>query len=63
MRRVTLVLPKLEDSPDVYTFRERLDYNEDPIYRHVEPPLAYHLELKRLSNYTIHLVLCCTQFC
>jgi len=56
VRRVTLVIPKHEDNPDVYTFRERLDYGEDPIYRHVEPPLAYHLELKRLSNYTIQLV-------
>lgn len=37
----------------IYTFRHRLNYREDPIVRHMEAPLAYLLELKRLSNYNV----------
>ena len=37
----------------VYTFRHSMDFNEDTIVRHMEPPLAGHLELKRLGNFRI----------
>ena len=53
MRRITLVLVTKGKFPKYYTFRERLNYQEDPVCRHVEPPLAYHLELNRLSNFDI----------
>lgn len=53
IRRITFVISKLGKSPRIFTFRERLDYNEHSIYRHIEPPLAYHLELRRLSNYNV----------
>ncbi len=56
VRRATLAINRPHDFPDHYTFREREGYGEDLIYRHMEPPLAYHLELRRLSNYTIHFV-------
>eukprot|EP01116_Phalansterium_solitarium_P020509 TRINITY_DN6083_c0_g1_i2.p1 TRINITY_DN6083_c0_g1~~TRINITY_DN6083_c0_g1_i2.p1 ORF type:complete len:1954 (+),score=684.67 TRINITY_DN6083_c0_g1_i2:86-5863(+) len=58
IRRVTLITIKPGRFPRFYSFRERLDYAEDPIYRNVEPPLAYHLELRRLftSNYNIQFV-------
>lgn len=39
--------------PSVYTFSNRLDYSEDRIVRHLEAPLAYKLELRRLRNYTV----------
>ena len=53
LRRITLVVIKHQKFPRYYTFRERLNYKEDPVCRHVEPPLAYHLELSRLSNFDI----------
>ncbi|KAL6044996.1 acetyl-CoA carboxylase [Balamuthia mandrillaris] len=56
IRRVTLVITRMEQFPEFYTFRERLSFSEDSIFRHIEPPLAYHLELNRLSNYNIELV-------
>jgi len=56
IRRVTIVLAYTQLLPLYYTFRERLDYQEHAIFRHVEPPLAYHLELRRLDNYHIELI-------
>ncbi|ELR23464.1 acetylCoA carboxylase [Acanthamoeba castellanii str. Neff] len=56
IRRVTLVISREREFPDHYTFRERLDYGEDAIFRHIEPPLAYHLELRRLANYSVEYV-------
>ena len=53
MRRVTVVEIRGEQYPNYFTFRERLAWQEDSIYRHLEPPLAFHLELIRLSNYKI----------
>jgi hypothetical protein len=57
VRRVTLVFSRPQSAPEYYTFRERLDYGEDPIYRHLEPPLAFHLELMMISDLreSIHL--------
>lgn len=53
VRRITVMLCGPEKFPRYFTFRERLEYKEDPTSRHIEPPLAYHLELSRLSNYNI----------
>ncbi|KAI9918815.1 hypothetical protein PsorP6_011956 [Peronosclerospora sorghi] len=36
-----------------YTFPGRLNYSEDKILRHIEAPLAYKLELRRLQNYSV----------
>ncbi|KAK5578910.1 hypothetical protein RB653_008585 [Dictyostelium firmibasis] len=36
-----------------FTFRERHMYMEDPIFRHIEPAMAYHLEVRKLSNFDI----------
>ena len=44
------------DLPTSFTFRSRLGFKEDPLVRHIEPPLAYHLELHRLRNFNIRLV-------
>lgn len=44
--------------PGIYTFRQRLGFDEDMIVRHVEAPLAYTLELKRLRNYHVAPVKC-----
>lgn len=40
-------------SPSFYTFRVKDDFREDPIYRHIDPPMAFQLELSRLSNFDI----------
>jgi len=56
IRRVTVVLTKFGSFPSIYTFRERMGFDEHPIYRHIEPPLAFHLELRRLSNFEIQRV-------
>lgn len=71
VRRVTFVLTpdpspslgstkklinRMTDNPRVYTFRHRLQYAEDPIVRHIEPPFAHLLELRRLRYFYIHLV-------
>lgn len=39
--------------PGFYTFRVRNDFKEDPIFRHIDPPMAFQLELSRLSNFAI----------
>lgn len=39
--------------PGFYTFRVRDGFSEDPIYRHIDPPMAFQLELARLSNFDI----------
>ena len=51
IRRVTFATSRREDSyPRYYTFRGPL-YLEDPTIRHIEPALAFQLELSRLSNF------------
>lgn len=66
IRRVTFaVRPRAADAfsssasadmflyPSIYTFPHRLNYSEDKIVRHIEAPLAYKLELRRLRNYNV----------
>ncbi|ORX57605.1 acetyl-CoA carboxylase [Hesseltinella vesiculosa] len=53
LRRITLVVCRDNQTPDYYTFRERNGYEEDETIRHIEPALAYQLELARLSNFDI----------
>lgn len=40
--------------PGFYTFRVKGGFEEDPIYRHIDPPMAFQLELSRLSNFSIN---------
>ncbi|KAI7874489.1 acetyl-CoA carboxylase [Lichtheimia hyalospora FSU 10163] len=53
LRRITVIVYRANQMPDFYTFRERQDYAEDTTIRHIEPALAYQLELARLSNFDI----------
>eukprot|EP00178_Gracilaria_changii_P014241 TRINITY_DN402_c0_g1_i1.p1 TRINITY_DN402_c0_g1~~TRINITY_DN402_c0_g1_i1.p1 ORF type:complete len:2462 (+),score=353.38 TRINITY_DN402_c0_g1_i1:1194-8579(+) len=39
--------------PAFFTLRVRNRFDEDPIYRHIDPPMAFQLELSRLSNFSI----------
>eukprot|EP00743_Colponemidia_sp_Colp-15_P007010 GILK01007565.1.p1 GENE.GILK01007565.1~~GILK01007565.1.p1 ORF type:complete len:1949 (+),score=411.99 GILK01007565.1:702-5849(+) len=67
VRRITFMVGTTEQYPGqwrpgtyyrtgYFTFRHQTGYEEDPIYRHVEPSLAYHLELKRMHKFNIRLV-------
>jgi len=53
IRRITFLIVLPQVFPKVFTFRESNSYQEDAIYRHIDPALAFKLELGRLSNYTI----------
>ncbi|OBZ91864.1 Acetyl-CoA carboxylase [Choanephora cucurbitarum] len=53
LRRISVVVCRGSQWPDYYTFREREDYKEDETIRHIEPAMAYQLELARLSNFDI----------
>ncbi|EME32530.1 bifunctional acetyl-CoA carboxylase/biotin carboxylase [Galdieria sulphuraria] len=47
-------LSENEDTfPQYYTFRSSSDYSEDLIYRHIDPPMAFQLELHRMMNFQI----------
>lgn len=41
--------------PSIFTFRQKTTYQEDRLFRHVEAPHAYHLDLPRLNNFNIFL--------
>lgn len=53
LRRISVVVCRENQLPDYYTFRERENYAEDQTIRHIEPAMAYQLELARLSNFDI----------
>ena len=39
--------------PGFYSFRVKEGFREDPIYRHIDPPMAFQLDLSRLANFSI----------
>jgi acetyl-CoA carboxylase/biotin carboxylase 1 len=39
--------------PLLITFRSRTNFTEDRLFRHIEAPHAFHLDLPRLSNFSI----------
>ncbi|KAJ2555299.1 acetyl-coenzyme-A carboxylase [Coemansia sp. RSA 1933] len=53
IRRLTFVLQRSGQHPGTFTYRENIDFGEDKTIRHIEPGLAYQLELPRLSNFEI----------
>lgn len=53
LRRVTILVCRPDQWLGFFTFRERSDYSEDQTIRHIEPAMAYQLELTRLSNFDI----------
>jgi len=57
VRAVTfIVVPPAGESttyPGFYTFKARDGFKEDLIFRHIDPPMAFQLELARLSNFNI----------
>jgi acetyl-CoA carboxylase/biotin carboxylase 1 len=60
IRRVSFFVGKISADgkvqvPSIFTFRQKTTYQEDRLYRHVEAPHAFHLDLPRLSNFNIYL--------
>uniref|UniRef100_S4RJY4 Acetyl-CoA carboxylase central domain-containing protein n=1 Tax=Petromyzon marinus TaxID=7757 RepID=S4RJY4_PETMA len=44
--------------PKFFTFRARDKFEEDRIYRHLEPALAFQLELNRMRNFDLRAMHC-----
>ncbi|KAJ3215866.1 acetyl-coenzyme-A carboxylase [Dinochytrium kinnereticum] len=53
LRRITFMVISENKFPRYFTFKEPGDYIEDEVIRHIEPAMAYQLELKRLQNFDI----------
>ena len=60
IRRITFLVATSADAnsdvPTIYTFRASAGWTEDRLYRHIEAPQAFLLDLGRLSNFDISLV-------
>ena len=56
IRRVTFIVCDLYRFPRYFTYRFRNGYVEDTIYRHLEPALAFQLEINRLRNYDLEAI-------
>ncbi|KAK7108725.1 hypothetical protein V1264_016404 [Littorina saxatilis] len=53
IRRVTFVVPNKRSVPKYFTYRAKFKFCEDQIYRHLEPGLAFQLEINRLRNFDL----------
>ncbi|XP_058014157.1 acetyl-CoA carboxylase 2 isoform X1 [Ahaetulla prasina] len=58
LRRITFLITQQREFPKFFTFRARDEFAEDHIYRHLEPALAFQLELNRMRNFALTAVPC-----
>lgn len=56
IRRITFVILKRTLWPKYFTYRARDDFVEDKIYRHLEPALAFQLEITRMKNFDLEAI-------
>uniref|UniRef100_H2YM68 Uncharacterized protein n=1 Tax=Ciona savignyi TaxID=51511 RepID=H2YM68_CIOSA len=56
LRRITFLVHKRKEVPKYFTYRARDLFDEDRIYRHLEPALAFQLELNRMRNFHLKAV-------
>ncbi|KAG8455711.1 hypothetical protein GDO86_001775 [Hymenochirus boettgeri] len=61
LRRITFLIAQQREFPKFFTFRARDEFAEDRIYRHLEPALAFQLELNRMRNFDLNAVPCANQ--
>lgn len=54
-KHITKIDPHANNMMSILTFRNTNNYHEDTLYRNIEAPHAYHLDLQRLSNFSITL--------
>src|SRR5258705_5476662 len=53
IRRISFIVLNRRHFPKFFTYRSRDNFNEDRIYRHLEPALAFQLEINRLRTYEL----------
>lgn len=53
VRRITFAALKKRQFPKFFTYRARDLFEEDRIYRHLEPACAFQLELNRMRTYNL----------
>ena len=53
IRRITFMVLRPKEFPKYFTFWSKNNYQEDMIFRHLEPALSFQLELNRLKNYDL----------
>ncbi|XP_049645344.1 acetyl-CoA carboxylase 2 [Suncus etruscus] len=58
LRRITFLIAQEREFPKFFTFRARDEFAEDRIYRHLEPALAFQLELSRMRSFELNAVPC-----
>uniref|UniRef100_A0A673M479 acetyl-CoA carboxylase n=1 Tax=Sinocyclocheilus rhinocerous TaxID=307959 RepID=A0A673M479_9TELE len=58
IRRLTFLAAQKREFPKFFTFRARDKFEEDRIYRHLEPALAFQLELNRMRNFALTAIPC-----
>ncbi|XP_039937254.1 acetyl-CoA carboxylase 2 isoform X1 [Hirundo rustica] len=58
LRRITFLIAQQKEFPKFFTFRARDEFAEDRIYRHLEPALAFQLELNRMRNFDLTAIPC-----
>ncbi|XP_042276457.1 acetyl-CoA carboxylase isoform X2 [Thunnus maccoyii] len=58
IRRITFLVAQKREFPKFFTFRARDGFQEDRIYRNLEPALAFQLELNRMRNFDLQAVPC-----
>ncbi|KAM6119783.1 acetyl-CoA carboxylase 2 isoform 1-T1 [Phoenicopterus ruber ruber] len=58
LRRITFLIAQQREFPKFFTFRARDEFAEDRIYRHLEPALAFQLELSRMRNFDLTAIPC-----
>ncbi|KAM6965705.1 acetyl-CoA carboxylase 2 [Aplochiton taeniatus] len=58
IRRITFLIAQKREFPKFFTFRARDGFQEDRIYRNLEPALAFQLELNRMRNFELKAVPC-----
>eukprot|EP00111_Clytia_hemisphaerica_P003152 TCONS_00008959-protein len=59
IRRISILMSDNKgEFPHIYTFRARDQFYEDHIYRHLEPALAFQLEVNRMSSFDLTPINC-----
>ncbi|XP_058850382.1 acetyl-CoA carboxylase-like isoform X2 [Acipenser ruthenus] len=58
IRRITFLVAQKREFPKFFTFRARDQFQEDRIYRNLEPALAFQLELNRMRNFDLTAMPC-----
>ncbi|XP_014259658.1 acetyl-CoA carboxylase isoform X2 [Cimex lectularius] len=56
IRRVTFLALNKRQFPKLFTYRNCDNFAEDTIYRHLEPGMAFQLELNRMKTYDLEAV-------